>query len=521
MRQGTETFQKNLQALRETVPEMAAELASFELRASYGITLSDAQEWLVWQEPGAPCLDASAARGWRPVESAPSGEQAEPGTTWIHGPESPRDQYRDWLGSADAQDPDLWVVYRSGLGSGVQYLFRHINELEAEAPANRRMLVLEDRLELLHASWSVADWTEMIQSDRVFFMIGRDLAGSAERFLQQYPESALSNAAVIPGSVLDREHDRRRRQLVEDIAGFRGRVEDSFAQRAAAAAQTRRSDPVRHVRRVVFIAPGHNYLQAACVQALTDMTHHAEHPVPKTKEYRFNKRGACLQMLERFQPDLVVGINTTPRRYVDHSLLDSVGCLTAAWYVDNPARFHDTDEDFTRTDLVACFDGGYLDWMREHGARDAFALHTAAGLSAPAPPVEKRDGPKLLFVGELGSDGFEVEESLLRTTDPELLRLCEAVLEDFLDSPTRPLGQVYAEHGPEERRPFRGYVVNYLENKATYRLRRAYLEPLAAHQPVIYGPAEWGDAARSGKLAGCWAGSRVPYGENLADLYAS
>lgn len=511
MQPGAETFEKNLNALRETFPVLAKVLVACEPEASYGLCPAPDGGWWVWIGPGEP--------GWSVTEGPPDEETAQT-VEWIHGPQPPGEQAETWLRTIREEDPELCVVYRCGLGAVVPRLFDWINRREAEESHDRRILILEDRVDLFRVLLHLSDWSVYIRSDRVFLAIDRDANAVATRFFNTYPEAALARASTLPGSLLTPEDETKRIQLERDLQAFTVRVEASMQKRAQSVRRRLHEERAEHVRRVLFLAPGHNYLQAACVNALSDLTHPAEHALEPAKIHRFTRRGSWLRHVERFQPDLIVGVNTSPHRFVDHALLDTVGALTAAWYVDNPARFADRREDFERTDLVACFDAGYLPWLEAHGATEPFALNTAAGLLPPktAPTSDDTD---LLFVGELGSDGFVTEERVLRETDPELLAACEEVLEAFMESPSKPLGAVYTERGLEERRPFRGYLVNYLENKATYRLRRAYLEPLAELNPVIYGPEEWGDPKRSGRLAGCWVGRRAEYGAELAGLYSS
>ncbi len=529
MRIGQEMFAHNLSALRETMPGAAQLIETFEPEKHYvlcpaqkdGQPLSDA--WLVWESSGPAAHQPESAKGWSISETPPDAAESE-SIHWIYGPDSPQELSCNQLKTLQTSDPELWLDFRAGMGYAIWPLFEEINLREAQNPKERRILAFEDRLELWHAALSLRDWSVLIRSERVLFLIGRNLQQITAQFFEKYPEAAIGSKEFFPendpvqgntGSKFTIE------QFKKELRNYEQRVAQSMENRVKAIRQTRQNHMIRHTQRILFIAPGHNYLQAACVQALVEMTHHAKHALEPAKIHRFTQHGSWLRHIEEFRPDLIVGLNVTPRRFAESSLLERLGCQTAVWYVDNPARFDDSDEDLERTGLVACFDATYLPWLREHGARDPFALHTAAGLMRSGSEGPSRNGPALLFVGELGAEGFETEERYWKRTNPDLLNRCQEVLETFEAGPPRLLQDIYREHGLEELHPFRGIIVNYLENKATYRLRMKYLEPLAEMRPTIFGPSEWGDPARAGKLAGCWAGRRIPYGEELANLYAS
>lgn len=523
---GTEIFQRNIQAMRETFPSLADLLIAFEPQNRYLLLSHPELGWLAREEAGSvhasrtvDAIDLPIARGWR-VKEATAGALFQH-HHWIHGPERSFPPCDLWRMAGDGTDPELVIVYRCGLGYLTTHLFDRLNRLEAESPTDRRLLVLEDRLELIHAALTLFDWTTLIQSDRVFFAVHRNIPHIVAEFFERYPAAVMTSWAMVCGSLMDSRDLERMQQLESEIRHYEGKVQADFQRRFEAAMQERRRDSAQHVRRILFVVPGHNYLQQACVAALCEMTHYADHALEPAKIFRYTKHGVWLRQVEQYQPDLIVGVNATPYAYFDHPLLDKLGCLTAVWYVDNPARFHDRREDLERTDLVAGFDADYLPWLREHGAQAPFVLHTAAGLIGDV-PVEKTEVSGCpLFVGELGVRGFEMEELLLQQTNPELFEKCQEVLDAFLADPRQSLETYYQQMGLSEYRPFRGYIVCYLENKATYFLRKRYLEPLADAQLAIFGPEEWGDPEKAGKLTDCWQGRRVLYGKELATLYRS
>jgi spore maturation protein CgeB len=68
--------------------------------------------------------------------------------------------------------------------------------------------------------------------------------------------------------------------------------------------------------------------------------------------------------------------------------------------------------------------------------------------------------------------------------------------------------------------PYRGAIVEYMENKATALRRRYYLDALSGMGLTVFGDAEWG-GIHAGPLRACYAGRRLDYQTELPQLYAS
>jgi len=68
---------------------------------------------------------------------------------------------------------------------------------------------------------------------------------------------------------------------------------------------------------------------------------------------------------------------------------------------------------------------------------------------------------------------------------------------------------------------YHGALVEFLENKAAALRRRYFLDVLADQGLVIFGDEEWKNDPSAGPLRACYGGKRIPYGEELASLYAS
>ena len=441
---------------------------------------------------------------------------SEESLEWIHPPPEDPDQVPR-LHERDLVQHDLFVVVRMGLGNEVLDLYERLATVELLREGNRRIIAIEDRADLVRAALTLYDWRTLFESTRFVLLCGLDPEDLLRRFFERYSFSSSDRGLICPGSgpvEATCALAKRIREAVETEAGRQRRQASYLVEERRRASQKR-----SHVRRVLWLVPGHNYLQTRCVTSLREMGIAADLHLWTSSTYRFIKRFEWVRLLQRYNPDALILVNATPVTFFGGDEIDRLPVLVASWFVDNPRRFVREPRDLSGVDMAACFDRCYLPYLEALGAKNALEVRTATGFSRS----DENSHPgsmKVSFVGELGTHGFWALDHLLSRSLPELHRAIHTTVEEEMKCPTGSLEEVYTHHADTERFPFNGGIVDLVENMAAYLRRRQILEGISDLDLITFGDAEWGDPERAGPLAACWAGRRLDYFKELPAVYA-
>ncbi|HPA47080.1 MAG TPA: glycosyltransferase [bacterium] len=437
---------------------------------------------------------------------------------WIH---PPADQ-RGWLPALSDRElarHDLFVIVRMGLGNEVFDCYERLLSAELLREANRRIIAVESRVDLLRAALTLYDWRALLESTRFLLVYGTDVREILAAFWDRYAFSAMDDPLVIAGSGPERES-------CESTALIDGAVRQACQRHRALAAEClshearRRATRIHtHVRRVLWLVPGHNYLQRCCVNALREMGIEADVHLWTSSTYRFVKRFEWVRLLEKYDPDLLILVNATPSTFFGGQEISQIPVRVASWFVDNPRRFVRSSSDFAGVDFAACFDGYYVPYLEGHGVK-ALEIRTAAGLYRPGSGEKSCEGPAVSFVGELGTRGFQDLDTLVFQISRELHKAARSISEEYAENPGRSVEEIYRQYADTERFPFHGAIVELVENRAAHLQRKRILESCSDLGLVTFGDSEWGDPERAGVLAECWSGRRVDYFEELSPVYS-
>jgi len=435
---------------------------------------------------------------------------------WIHPPA--REQLPS-LSEADLIENDLFVIVRMGLGNRVLGLYDRLAIVEFLRDRNRRIIALEDRVELIRAAFTLYDWRTILESTRFLLLFGRDVPNLLNRFFNRYPFSAIGRVCVRAGSGPSDETSALTATVSELIHSAatdqRSHAEGLITRQV----RSRSGRQTSHVRKVLWLVPGHNYLQKRCVKALEEMGTGAVHHLWSAPLYRYVKRYEWLRVLERSNPDAMILVNATPVTFFGGAEVRDLPVLVASWFVDNPQRYVRHAFELEGVDLFASFDRYYLSYLRELGAERAIEVRTAAGLNHDREGSQP-EGPPVSFVGELGTRGFVAMDQRLSRSVPELHNAINLALEADESEPQTGLDVLYQRYVDCERFPFRGSIVELVENKATYHRRRKYLDAISDLGLKVFGDREWGNPTYAGPLADCWEGRRLDYASELPSVYA-
>ena len=511
--EGKSYWKENLDTLMQINPGLVSRLRSDPGGGiGYAIAPTQTGRYLCRTQQGIPTepLFEYCPVAWG-IRSDQEGE-------WIH---PPSDQ-RDWLpalSDRDLADHDLFVIVRMGLGNEVFACYERLLCAELLREANRRIIAVESRVDLLRAALTLYDWRALLESTRFLLIYGTDIRDILAAFWERYAFSALDDPLVIAGSGPEKETGELT-ALVDRAVHQACQRHRALAVECLAQETHRRAARTRgYVRKVLWLVPGHNYLQRCCVSALREMGIGADVHLWVSSTYRFVKRFEWVRLLEKYDPDLLILVNATPATFFGGPEISQIPVRVASWFVDNPRRFVRSSSDFVGVDFAACFDGYYVPYLEGLDV-NALEIRTAAGLFRPGSREKSTEGPAVSFVGELGTRGFWDLDTLVYRISRELGQAARYISEEYAKHPDGPVEEIYRQYADAERFPFHGAIVELVENRAAYLLRKRILESCSDLGLVTFGDHEWGDPERAGVSAKCWSGKRVDYFEETPEVYA-
>lgn len=444
----------------------------------------------------------------------------------IHGPAAPLAAVQQLLAGHNLSDPALFIILRPGLGFMAHTLYPKLRK----GRHAQRMLIVEDRWDLLRASFALLDWRDLLRSDRVILIAPEEAGSAIVNFFVGNPTGLLEDLSLLPGANLLPEDRFLYQQLAITLSEMRTKVQEStqgflrdIRQHYAARAEVIRADS-RIPRKVLLVQPEHDYLAARLREGFRLIGWEAE-------QYFINQRLAnflnpwlwLIYVRERF-PDVLLWMNRNTLSPVGVQQLAGLPITKVLWYLDNPQRVKVSREELEATDLILTFDRGYIPLLEQLSGKPVRHLPNAPGLrmvrdlEKDGPPPE-RSGPEVGFVGALAAHRFEDVRGFWLEREPGFVETLDRIVDEFLRYPSPGLQQRYAEAGCLKYLPYEGFVVLYLEERATYLSRRRFLEVVADEGLATFGAKEWCDPEIAGPLAPCFSGRAPDYERELAEVY--
>lgn len=413
-------------------------------------------------------------------------------------------------------EAELHIVFRFAFAPLTFELFDQLQHSESRRENSRRLLLVEDRPELLHLAFHLKEWQPLIESERCLWVVDRPQNNALARLLQRYPDISQCTFFIYcgdPGCP------------TEQLSEWQKYI-TQFQQATCRELSRLLQQHIVHSlppfpKTIRFFTAGHNIFQDACVQALQGMGYDAQRLQWKSPLYRFVRTTAWTREYVASHLDTAVFLNTTPRLFTQSSDLNDLPMNRISWFVDNPLRYIHKPSDTVGCDLIAVFDPAYIPFLRAHSKTPVIELRTGYGIHAGmADHKHEYENIDIAFVGELGARSRKPLEELFRRDIPNFDAISENALASFnltqpgfMPARVEPILQKYDV-------PYRGALVEYLENRATTLRRFYYLKDLADWGLVIFGDSEWGNPFYLGPLSKCYAGRRLPYATELPSLYA-
>lgn len=415
-------------------------------------------------------------------------------------------------------ETELHILYRAAISPQLLQLDEAISLANLRDNRNRRLLLIEDRVEVFCWWMETADLRAWLQSERCLFLVHPSWQNAVQSLLKRYPEISAATLQVHKGNAeIDNE-------TCDAIATEFASIHQKLIHTLNEYTLSNRRPKPPYPKTIRFMAAGHNYLQDACCAAVQSMGYDAKRLNWRDPLYRFIRNMAWIHAHRDSAMDTVFFLNTAPNLFTHKSYFHDLNLRSICWFVDNPKRFVQCEQnDFKRCDVIGVFDKTYIPYLTQHAdcpiieARTGYGIdETCGGASLDFSSID------VAFVGELGAKATLTFEQAYHKINPRIVEVSNIILSSLDMNQTFVLDGIVPQQISEiDDLKYTGNLVTYIENKAAYLRRKYYLDSLADQNLHIFGDAEWANPAWVGKAASCYTGKRLDYFTELPRLYAT
>ncbi len=441
---------------------------------------------------------------------------------WIHGPENPWEAAKNTIQQTDWQKQSLFIILRPGLGYVPFTLYPNMRK----GRHAQRMLLVEDRLDLFFQSLFFMDWTDVLRSDRTILLLDEKPINAVLDFVQKNPVALLPPITVMCGSTRDEELGRMMDILKEQLTQLATTVHSASQQylQDLRTHYEQIQDQGDHVKKVVMVEPEHDYLAHAIAKGFQHQGCEVQTFSGNQRLLRFLNTFIWLVYTREHFPDILFWMNRNTLSPEGVHYLKEFPIKKILWFMDSPKRVETSKEEIEATDYYFSFDPTYLPYLQKLSGKQGYLLATAAGIRPnsecePGQSWPQKEGPAISFVGALAAQRFQAVRAFWLRRDPEFVEILDSIVEDYLRDPTISLEERFETSPGRERLPYRGFVVLYLEERATYLRRLRTLKPLKDFGLVTYGAPEWAKPEWAEELSECHSGQAPKYLEELPGVY--
>jgi len=502
----SELYQQNLDLLLRIYPHYRSVLDSGPVDSNrYEILKTDLQTYI--------CSVKS--------DSCPSGSFGLPEKQWIHGPEDPWQWAEARIRETGLTAPQTFVIVRPGLGYVPFLLYPNLRK----GRHAQRLLLVEDRIDLFRLSLQWFDWTDLLRSDRVILLLTDNAVEAVVHFFSINPVGILPPLSVLTGVVESEEEQRMMAALRDRLIRLAQTVNNAarqYLQELRDHYQT--AGPADHRgRRILLVEPEHDYLAQPIAEAFRQEGCQVNLFRGNQRMLNFLNPYVWLAYTREHFPDVLFWMNRNTLSPQGAEALSPLPIQKLLWFLDSPKRVRTSREELQATDICFSFDSTYLPYLRELGGGKVLVLPTAAGIHplpecGPGQTWPAREGPVIGFVGALAADRFQEVRAFWLRRDPEFVRILDGLVEDYLGDPSLSLEERFEQSPGRERLPYQGFVVLYLEERATWLRRLRFLQAVRDLGLITYGAPEWGNPEWARDLVPCFSGVAPQYPE-LSRVY--
>ncbi len=441
---------------------------------------------------------------------------------WIHGPDDPWKTAETTIKRTDWQTTDTFIIIRPGLGYVPQTLYLNLRK----GRNAQRMLLVEDNIELFRESLYLFDWTDVLRSDRTILLLQEDPIAACLHFFQTNPVSLLPIISAVCGVEVGVDEHRIMQELQQKMTPLAHTVtqaSNNYLHEIQQHYEQVKTDET-HKKKIVLVEPEHDYLANGITEGFKQSGCEVETFKGNLRLLRFLKPYAWLVYTRELYPDVLLWMNRCSLSIEGAHHLKDLPIAKVLWFLDSPKRVETTKEEIEAVDAYFSFDPTYLDFLKQLSGKEGHYLPTAAGIkplpeNLPDQPRNPRQGPEVGFLGSLAVSRFQSVRDFWQQRDPEFITILDGIVEDYLQDRSISLEDRFNQSPGKQRMDYQGFVVLYLEERATYMHRLRTLQAVKDYGLKTYGAPEWGNSQWAEDLVSCYAGFAPQYEEELPSVY--
>lgn len=416
------------------------------------------------------------------------------------------------------KEADLHILYQAAGSPLLTKLDEKISLANLHDNRNRRLLLIEDRIEIFRWWIESNDIRSWLESERCLFLVHSSCESALQNLFKRYPEISVAPIQIHMGD--PNLNQNRIDEIKFQFSDIQQRLTHTLTEYTTA-----NQKPIPpYPKTIRLMAAGHNYLQDATCTALNAMGYDAKRLSWRDPLYRFIRHIAWIHAHRDAALDTALFINTTPDMFTHGTTFHDLNLRSISWFVDNPRRFANNEQqDFHNNDVIGVFDKTYIPYLKQHTNCPVIEVRTAYGIDESfGNPSLGLSNIDIAFVGELGAKNTQLFEQSYSKLNPAVVSLSNEIfsemdinsifsLDDTVPQRLNGIGDL----------PYQGNMVTYFENKAAYLRRKQVLDSIADQNLKIFGDSEWANPEWSGNAAKNYAGNRLDYFTELPRLYST
>jgi len=459
--------------------------------------------------------------------SAPS--RGEAGV--LHGP-SPWNEAKAIADAYSWQKSGLIFVLNTGLG----YLARYIGQLiylqSLHGNIWKRVVYVEEEVELFHLSLYLHDWGFMITVPENLLIVGTPLSEVMNHpVLQTYPPMYLDHFIAIHGARFSKREKQETAAIIDKIKENRKKAQ-IYIQKAAQILHSQKDlfSPSPDIKRILFMTAYMYPMQFQMMGILKSWGMECKlislQDDPKVGEhaYGFYRKWAWMDLLNVYKPDALFFLTGTAESVTEGSELAEIPIPKIVWYLDDPRRtlrFRNEPVASRTNYFVFCYDKTHTDYMRSLGFRHVFHLPFGTGFLPDFPEARERDKqPVIAYVGTILGEAEILNQRIFSNYFPHLIPILQQAAEEIAGGRWASEHEWLEVHGLPDPRLDATIYVRYLQDTVTNKKRIAALTSLADCGLQTYGGEALDSALVPPILRQCFTGKHLNYLHETPRVYA-
>ncbi|MFH1742192.1 MAG: glycosyltransferase [bacterium] len=435
---------------------------------------------------------------------------------WIHDPHQPVSQAASAVQSLGLTGQTLVLVFRAGLG----YLAMDLAGALVVSSPQTRILIHEDRWDLVWESLTRLDWSGLISHPSVLLCVGDKADDEIGNLLKKHPSLLLNGLRVVPGSNLDDEGNLRLRNLAAKLES----IATQGRQRLLALGQIQQGGSEKRTERESIVLYGRvfedqlegfkrglerNNAQVSLIERSRPMSEFVSGRISWIETC-----GCC--------PDIAASFNRSGFEPVELEEMGAAGVRRILWFYDNPQRFDLDAGNLSHVDLILVFDPHHAASVRSITNKPVDCLRTATSFwEEPKAPRPARCSalPKVSFVGSSGLRRMQGFAYAMQT----VLVPFRSMIEDLVK---RWRGRdAFRLHEELESLPVQcpglspGSLLRFLEEYASMYLRLEFLRVAEPYGLMLFGDPGWTNTEIPGTVPSAYAGWAPDYWTETPWIY--